>query len=252
MTLEESHVPVHLCAGLFTRYPLRSYVQSALVTTGICFGSGGVLGLVSAWENPMKRLLAAVLVVLATVTGTAAPAAAYSPDPADISGTRFYTYSICVSASALNATEWPVAAIAQRWNVASSYVLRLQYKDDCAAAGYPPSRRFLIGVNFNSTGCYDALYTNRTLGTGGMYLWTNEPFLRINAGSSSCTGTQARRNHAISATIGAALGLRALNSSGWNSRVMNNTAYSWDNVQYPTAIEGERVAELYLNWYGGN
>lgn len=199
----------------------------------------------------MKRVLAAVLVVLATMTGAAVPAAAYTPDPADVSGTRFYTYSICVSASGLNATQWPVAAIAQKWNVASDYVLRLQYKDDCAAAGYPPSRRFYIGSLVSTTSCYDALDTDRTLGTGGMYLWTNL-HLRINTSSGSCSGTQARRNHAISATIGAALGLRALNSSGWDSRVMNNTYYSWNNVQYPTAIEGERISELYLNWYGGN
>lgn len=198
----------------------------------------------------MKRVLAAVLAVIATATGLAAPAAAYSPDPADISGTRFYTYSICVDASAFNATEWPVAAIAQKWNVGSDYVLRLQYKNDCAAAGYPPSRRFTIGALVSTTSCYDALYADKTLGTGGMYLWTNL-HLRINVASSSCSGTQARRNHAISATIGAALGMRALNSAGWNSRVMNNTAYSWTYVQYPSAMEGERVSELYLNWYGG-
>lgn len=117
----------------------------------------------------MKRVLAAILVVLATVTGTAVPAAAFAPDPADISGTRFYTPSICVEASVFGNTEQArVASIAQKWNVASGYVLKLQYKSDCAAAGYPPSRRFIIGVTYGESDCYDALSTQRTLGTGGM------------------------------------------------------------------------------------
>jgi hypothetical protein len=47
------------------------------------------------------------------------------------------------------------------------------------------------------------------------------------------------------------LGLKILNSVGWDSRVMNSTQYSFDNVPFVTPIEGGRLWSIYTGAYGG-
>ena len=205
----------------------------------------------------MKRFLSALIAVAALLTGalaSAAPASAYAPHPADINGYRFWTGSICVDGSAINGPYYRVAYIAQQWNlrVGNTSVLALDYEDDCAAAGYPPSRRMVIGSfsNGNQQGCF--LATNQGSSPyNGMNRWTQGPGIYINFAETGCINSQVRRDHTVSIAIGTALGLRIMNSTGYNSRVMNTTDFSWDNVPLPDAASGQRLWEIYTGVYGG-
>ena len=214
----------------------------------------------------MKRFLMAVVAIAALLTGavvSAAPASAaptvavvsttaeYEPHPATINGYRFWSPSICIDGSAINGPYYRVAYIAQQWNLKTSG-LALDYSDDCVADGYPPSRRMVIGMfssNDPDQGC--------TLGTNlgvdfynGMYRWTDGPGVYLK-NDPLCNGSQTRRDHLVSAAIGSTLGLKILNSSGYNSRVVNMTLWSWDNVPLPDVNSGVLLADINAGVYGG-
>lgn len=176
----------------------------------------------------------------------------YVPKPSDINGNMFWTGNVCIQ-SPLNATTYPVAAMAQQINlrVANTNVVAINFRADCEAAGYPPSRSMTISTTTLSGTCTQGLNLQKSL-YNGMYRWTSHPVMFINsAPSAHCVETQTRRNHIISASIAYFMGLKFLNSSGWNSRVMNMTPYSWDNVPVITQPEGDRLWSIYTRAYGG-
>lgn len=205
----------------------------------------------------MKRLFALLVAVAALLTGalvSTAPASAYIYDPA-ISGWKFWSASpslspsgICVDGSAINGPYYQVAYKAQQWNVViGNDVVALNYRTDCVAAGYPPSRRMVIGTYSNSTDGLCRLVTNTAAAEyNGFNRWTAGPGSYINTANANCIGTQARRDHQVAAAIGELLGLSVHNSSGWNSRVMNETTYSRENITSPTVVEGQKLREVYL------
>lgn len=202
----------------------------------------------------MKRILAAIVAVVALFTISAAPAHAVEPLPAELSGTRFWSGSICVDGSAIDGQYYRVGYMAQQWNlrVNNTSVLALDYEDDCAAAGYPPSRRFVMGI-YNNPSDPDCVTMTNVQATfyNSMWRWTNGPGIYINVGQSTCVSGQQRRDHIVAASIGKVLGFDFLNSSGYNSRVMNMTVYSWDNIAVPSTAEGALAYNLYTGLYGG-
>jgi hypothetical protein len=200
----------------------------------------------------MKRLFLALCLTLGILAATAIPSQAALPP--DVSGDRFYTGHVCVG-STLNQTTYPVGAMAQAWNVAVSdagNLLALDYSTNCAADGYTPSRRMVIGTYNNPAdlSCFELTNGNR-VAVGNAFLWTDGPGMYINIGRPNCVSTPTRRKHVVSAAIGRLLGLRHLTSDGWNSRVMNNTAWSFDNVPTADQTSADRVWEIYAGEYDG-
>lgn len=195
----------------------------------------------------MKRRVLSVCIALMAVLGIAfgsAGAASATPIPPDANGYKFWSPSVCVDGSAINGTYYRVGYLAQQWNLRAP-ILALDYEDDCAAAGYPPSRRMVIGT-FNNPASDCLALTNGQVDTvNGYHRWTNGPGMYINIGVASCVSSQTRRDHIVSQAIGYLLGLQVLGSSGYNSRVMNNTTYSWDNVGLPDQNSGNTVEAIY-------
>lgn len=184
----------------------------------------------------------AAIAGMAMVFLSSAPANAYIDDPM-INGKKFATTAICVG-STLNQTTYPVGAAAQQYNLKiGTDVIGLTYKTDCAAAGYTPSKRMVVGTFSNANeGCL--YFTNQqTAVYNGYFRWTNGPGVYLNTAIPSCV---TYRVHWISEGIGYLLGLINFNSSGWNSHVMNETLYSQQNVPYVTASEGQKLREVYL------
>lgn len=200
----------------------------------------------------MRNWIVAILAALALCLGLSVQtASAYRADPA-INGAKFYTGTggspagICVGPGQGITSAYRVAYIAQKWNnVIGTDVVALNYEANCAAAGYPPSRRMVIGTYSGSGSC--AVMTNDDyVEHNGFAWWTNGPGEYIQSTFLTCSGSQARRDHQVSLAIGWLLGLEIHNSSAWNSRVMNETQWSRDNVPFPTATEGQKVREIYL------
>lgn len=204
----------------------------------------------------MKRVisaLAAFVAALGILAGGSIPAQAIEPHPPTINGARFWTGSLCVDGSAINGPYYRVGYQAQQWNlrVGNSSVLALSYQDDCAAAGYPASRRMVVGT-FSNPDKPCLLLTNAAYSTyNGMDRWTAGPGMYLNTYFASCVGSQNRRDHYVSAAIGYMLGLEHLNSSGYNSRVMNHTDWSRDNVTVADQASGDLVWSIYTGAYGG-
>lgn len=171
--------------------------------------------------------------------------------PADASGYKFWSPDICVDGSAINGSYYRVAYLAQQWNIKSGNNVHLNYEDDCAAAGYPPSRRMVVGTFSSDTIGNCLTQTNyQTEGYHGFARWTNGPGVYINIGSGgACVQNQNYRDHIVSAAIGWLLGLKPLNSAGYNSRVMNNTTWSFNNVPLPDLNSGSTLANIYTNVY---
>jgi hypothetical protein len=85
-----------------------------------------------------------------------------------------------------------------------------------------------------------------------MWRWTNHPVAVVNTNpAANCVDGATRTKHMLSMAIGHLLGLKILNSAGWDSRVMNSTQYSFDNVPFVTPIEGGRLWSIYTGAYGG-
>jgi hypothetical protein len=213
-------------------------------------------------EDLMRKKITAVVAGVLLLTGLAAtPAQAGDskgprtaealPLPADASGNKFWTGSLCVQ-SPLNPTNYPVAAAAQQFNLQTGSPLAINFRADCAAAGYTPSRSFTITTYSNANGpCISFLNGERAL-YNGMWRWTNHPVAAINTyPSNNCVASLDRKRHVVSMAIGWLLGLQIQNSAGWNSRVMNQTQYSYDNVPWATPIEGDRLWSIYTGAYGG-
>lgn len=202
----------------------------------------------------MKRLLAMLVAVAAMLAIGVAPASAYIYDPA-ISGWKFWSASpslspsgVCVDGSAINGPYYQVAVKAQQWNVViGNDVVALNYRTDCVAAGYPPSRRMVVGTYNNPADNACRLAINTAAAEyNGFNRWTAGPGIYINTAWPTCISTQERRDHQVAAGIGELLGLSTHNSSGWNSRVMNETTYSRENITSPTVVEGQKLREVYL------
>ncbi|MFC0626720.1 hypothetical protein [Kribbella deserti] len=203
----------------------------------------------------MKRVLIAMTAVLAGILGSiAAPAQAFAAHPPDINGYRFWSGNLCIDGSGIDGPYYRVKYIAQLWNlrVGDTSVLGLNYRDDCAAAGYPPSRRMVIGQykDSNSAEC-DLLLNPETAEYDEMLRWTNGPAIYINVANLTCIGSQARRDHEVSSAIGYLLGLQELNSDAYDNRVMSGTWWSMNNVPFPDSISGQRVHQIYSDVYGG-
>lgn len=207
--------------------------------------------------------LAALIAFVAILAGMATPASAqsagtiaaavtaptavdYIDDPM-INGKKFATSAICVG-SLLNQTTYPAWAAAQQWNVQSgSGGVRLDGSTSCTTDGYGPSARMVVGTFSNpAEGCL--YFTNQqTAIYNGYNRWTNGPGVYLNTSSNfgNCVDTLAHREHWLSEGIGYLLGLINFDSSGWNSHVMNGTAYSLDNVPWATPSEGDKVWAIY-------
>ena len=202
-------------------------------------------------------MVMAIAILFAGVATSVAPAQATSAavtqataQPADINGYKFWSPSICVDGSAINGSYYRVAYIAQQWNIRAQGALALDYENDCAAAGYPPSRRMVIGTYTNATDGKCLTITNAgTAGYNGFARWTDGPGAYINLYGSNCVYNQTFRDHVVSNAIGYLLGLQVLNSSGYNSRVMNSTAWSWSNVPLPDINSGDTLFNIYSNVY---
>jgi len=209
----------------------------------------------------MKKRLAAILVALGLLIGAAVVSAVPSQAsdsvaskatamPAEANGFKFWTGSICIDGSGINSDRYLVAYLAQQWNlrVNNPDYLSLQYEDDCAAAGYPPSRRMVVGAYNNPNDPYCTTPVNQQYADyGGFHRWTNGPGVYLNIGQLNCVSSQNRRSHLVSMAIGNVLGLKLLNSAGYNSRVMNQTAYSYDNIYLPD----QNSALVLSGIYGG-
>jgi hypothetical protein len=191
----------------------------------------------------MKRLIAALLFVLGILAATAVPSQAYIDDPM-INGRKFASTSLCVGSTLLQ-SYYRVGYVAQSINNATEE-LSLQYSTDCAAAGYPASRRMFVGTFQNPDYPHCTLFTNQQYATyNGFWRWTNAPGLYLNTAFSTCVSTQTRRDHWISQMMVFHLGLNSLDSAGWNSHVMNGTDFSRDNVGILSGSEGVKLDEIY-------
>lgn len=218
----------------------------------------------------MKKRLAGILLALACLfalfgvqavsasasstvaTGTQS-ATATLPD--DLGGWKFWSTDICIEPGAgipddpSLQTAYRVAYLAQQWNLRTT-TLALNYETDCAAAGYPPSRRMVVGLFDNPTfgGCYYS--TNTGVSTvNGMKRWTEGPGMYVNKGIYGCVQDQTHRDHLVSSAIGWVLGAKLLNSSGYDSRVMNQTNWSWQNVPLPDQNTANSLDALYSYAY---
>lgn len=194
----------------------------------------------------MKRILSlatALVVALGVLVGTAVPSHAYIDDPL-INGRKFATTAVCVG-STLNQSTYRVGYVAQTINVATED-LALTYSTDCAAAGFTPSKRMVVGTFNNPNHPYCTIFQNQqTAEYNGFQRWTNGPGMYLNTALSDCVGTQTRRDHWVSQMIIWHLGLTTLNSSGWNSHVMNRTDWSEANVGTLHWSEGVKLDEIY-------
>jgi hypothetical protein len=219
----------------------------------------------------MKRLLATLVAAVSLLAGgiaVTAPVAQaqetsvqnssptcnpVSSLPVGVSGCKFWTSGssnlTCIDGSAINGAYYRVAAIAQAWNTAvgSPGVFGLDYSDDCAADGYPPSRRFVIGGYYGAAGddhCFLQTLTDRVPGTSNFDWWTNgAPSGYVNF-NNDCLNSQAKRDHVISAVIGASMGLEYV--SGPSTRVMNITG----PTTMPDSASALFLYRIYLGYYG--
>lgn len=191
----------------------------------------------------MKRLFAVLVLAFGIITGTAVSSQAYIDDPM-INGRKFASTSLCVG-SALNQSTYRVGYVAQTINNATEE-LSLAHSTDCAGAGYPASRRMVVGTFQNPDFPHCTLFTNQQNSQyNGFSRWTNAPGMYLNTAFSTCISTQTRRDHWISQMIIWHLGLTTLDSTGWNSHVMNQTAFSRDNVGILHSSEGVKLDEIY-------
>jgi hypothetical protein len=194
----------------------------------------------------MRKLIGLALACLGLLAGfvvSAAPASAYIADPM-INGRKFATTALCVG-STLNQSTYRVGYVAQTINVATED-LALTYSTNCAGLGYTASKRMVVGTFNNPDYPYCTLFTNQQSAEyNGFQRWTNGPGMYLNVAHSACVSTQTRRDHWISQMMNWHLGLTTLDSTGWNSHVMNQTDYSQDNVGTLHYSEGVKLDEIY-------
>jgi hypothetical protein len=197
--------------------------------------------------NMKKRIITlavAFVAILAGLLSTAAPANAYIDDPY-INGRKFASTSVCVGSTLLQ-SYYRVGYVAQVINN-QTQTLALDYSTDCAADGYPPSRRMVVGTYQNAADDRCVAFTNQYHDDyNGFWRWTSGPGIYLNTGLSTCVSTQTRRDHWISQAIAWHLGLNTLddtNPDEW--RLMNTSAWTRDNVGVLTATEGVKLDQIY-------
>lgn len=198
----------------------------------------------------MKKIFLALAAVLAFFVGSAIPANAYIDDPY-INGRKFWSTSICVGSTLLQ-SYYRVGYVAQSINNGTQS-LALDYSTDCAADGYPPSRRMVVGTFQNANYPYCTLFTNQQHDVyNGMWRWTNGPGLYLNTAFTSCIGSQVRRDHWISQMIAWHLGLTTLDDAGTEQghnetwRVMNLSSSSESTVALPAQQEMIKLDQIYF------
>lgn len=173
------------------------------------------------------------------------PAAANENGP-DVGDWQFYTGLICMADGDPTAN---VTEAAQQWNLKfqavndGSVTFGITAKNNCVTAGYPPSRRFTIDTAYLPSDSACVRFYNQERDQYGR--WTNNPYAIVNTACGYTT-------HYISGAIGQIIGARWMNSSGYNSRVMNNTAFSVQNVPYATENDGGVIWLQYITPYGSN
>lgn len=202
----------------------------------------------------IRRLLAAVVAVVVLTTASAVPARA-ATTASLITGDRFWTYQLCM---AVGDTTIELPYLAQQWNIRGG--MAIQASNNCVDAGYPPSRRFTVDTFYDAAS--NEMWRIRNPGGGILYpgtglacndaytmcKYTNNPVLLINYKYLYAGGTQKR--HMVSAALGNLLGLATTNSSGYNARVMNFTAWSIQNVGVADVYSGALMEDLYNGMYG--
>lgn len=161
---------------------------------------------------------------------------------------KVWSPSVCMS---IGDTGLNAAPLAQGWNNATVGDLAITASANCVSAGYPPSRRFTIDA-YNGSTSYCFKVTDKNVGTldagtdvvasGGKWLYVDNPILWINR---NCWTSIFAQRHFTSAGIGSFLGLAQLNSSGYNSRVVNHTAWSRENVEYADQYSGAVLDRMY-------
>lgn len=190
----------------------------------------------------IKRLVLAVVAVVAMTTASAVPANASC---AGTAGAKFWSHQICM---AVGDTTIEAPYLAQQWNVQGG--MAIQAANNCVTAGYPASRRFTIETFYEVSNVYWKVRnpngTQLSPGNGwdaanGWWRYTNNPVLWVNIHHLA----DSTRRHNVSAAIGNLLGLAVFNSSGYNSRVMNLTAWSQLNVPTADAISGDIAESIY-------
>lgn len=194
----------------------------------------------------MKRILAALVAVAALLTGavvSTAPASAYIDDPY-INGRKFASTSICVGSTLLQ-SYYRVGYVAQSINNGTN-TLALTYSTDCAGAGFPPSRRMVVGTFQNSAeGCL--YFTNQYHDDyNGFWRWTSGPGIYLNTAHSDCIGTQIRRDHWISQGIAWHLGLNSIDDPTQAWRVMSIADSSESTVPLPVQQEMIKLDQIYM------
>lgn len=196
----------------------------------------------------MKKRLAAVLVALAAmfsiVATTAVPANAYIDDPY-INGRKFWSPSVCVGSTLLQ-SYYRVGYVAQSINNGTN-TLALDYSTDCAADGYPPSRRMVVGTFQNANDDRCLVFTNQYHDDyNGFWRWTSGPGIYLNTGLSRCIGSQTRRDHFISQGIAWHLGLNSIDNTTETWRVMNVNDSSSSTVPLPVQQEMIKLDQIYM------
>ena len=191
----------------------------------------------------IRRLILAVVAVVAVTTASAVPANA-SCGPV-VRNVKFWTDSVCM---AIGDTGIEAPYLAQQWNNRGG--VRIQAANNCVTAGYPPSRRFTIDTYYEHQGsCWKILGPNGASPSldaeGNWWRYTNNPVVWVNDYCLPGTVGATQRRHNVSAAIGSVMGLSALNSSGYNSRVMNMTAWSQLNVPVADVYSGALLEMVY-------
>lgn len=192
------------------------------------------------------RLLFALALIGVLFGASALPASAN--DWPYLNGRRFVQPFICMS---IGDTGLNAPTLAQAWNNQTTGYLAITASNNCVTAGYPPSRRFTIEA-YNGSTSRCTILTDKNgdewnpAGDGtaidGFWVYNDNPIMWINR---NCWTSSASQRHWTSAGIGSILGLEYLNSSGNNSRVVNHTAWSRENVQYADQYSAAVLDRLY-------
>jgi hypothetical protein len=195
------------------------------------------------------RLLFALALIGTLLFASALPSrAAVTNDAPFLNTFKFWSPSLCM---AIGDTGLNAAVSAQSWNNATGGKLAITASNNCVNAGYPPSRRFTIDAyNGSTSNC--TLLTDRNgdvfnpagdaTAIGGNWVYNDNPIIWINR---NCWGSIFSQRHFTTQGIGQVLGLERLNSNSYQYRVMNNTAFSRENVEYADLASGAVLDRLY-------
>lgn len=194
----------------------------------------------------IRRLLLAVVAVVAVTTASAVPASAAC---APVDSRKFWTYSLCM---AVGDTTIEAPYLAQQINIRGG--MAIQAANNCVTAGYPPSRRFTIDMYYSANGpCWYILgpdggqptVDSPTNGVGPWWNYTNNPVLWVNERCLPGHPGSIQARHNVSAALVNLLGVGITNSSGYNSRIHNMTAWSQLNVPVTDANTGGLLESIY-------